>query len=44
MLIAQTVDAIHLSPDDNVGIATRNLPAGYELVVGSYSSADRRAQ
>jgi altronate hydrolase len=37
MLIAQTVDAVHLSPDDNVGIATRNLPAGHELAVGPYS-------
>jgi altronate hydrolase len=37
MLIAQTVDAIHLSPDDNVGIATRNLPAGREVAVGPYS-------
>ena len=34
MLIARTVDAVHLSPDDNVCIATRNLPTGHEVAGG----------
>jgi len=36
-LIAETVAAVHLNPEDNVAIATRHLAAGETLSAGPYS-------